>query len=557
MASARLESQPLIITEVAQQTFYDGTVADKVEVYCTQASACAPFRVCDTSSGTSPSCSAIVPALAGGQRVVVSRGTQITPTDLVWLATSESIELASTKVGPFPCAAGQSASRRDCSIANFEGCGAPTLSASLGSCQASEFSEPFAYHLGFTENQHGGPETSCQRPLCQELLGAIDEASSTIDFALYGVRGQPAIIEALHLAEARGVRVRGVVDAEDGECSRFGYPGTRTLIDSLSPNAVRCDSGPGYSYIMHNKFFVFDEARVWTGSTNISDTELGGEYSSDVAVLFSSYRLASIYRAEFEEMYAGAFHRRKTDNTEHEIAPEHFEGQATVRSYFSPSDQPTLHAVLPAIAEAKQTLDIAMFYFTSQPIADAILEASARGVRVRMILDASGAANAYSRHTALCAAGIDVKVENWGGKSHSKWLVADGHCPSDAAVVFGSMNFTAAGDAQNDENTLYVKHSAFALEFQTEFERQWADLAQVPLCARIAVEGADSSVCSPSGSCHLSCSSGSCCDGIDNDYDGQIDRAEEACGCADGVDNDGDGYVDAEDFDCNPASADP
>lgn len=36
------------------------------------------------------------------------------------------------------------------------------------------------------------------------------------------------------------------------------------------------------------------DTKVWTGSTNISDTELGGEYNSDVAALISSYKLAEI-----------------------------------------------------------------------------------------------------------------------------------------------------------------------------------------------------------------------------------------------------------------------
>ena len=48
-----------------------------------------------------------------------------------------------------------------------------------------------------------------------------------------------------------------------------------------------------------------------------------------------------------------------------------------------------------------------------------------------------------------------------------------------AAVVFGSMNWTGAGDADNDENTLYVKNDGFADAFHAEFEREWADLGAV------------------------------------------------------------------------------
>ncbi|HET9931618.1 MAG TPA: phospholipase D-like domain-containing protein, partial [Polyangiaceae bacterium] len=553
--TASLESVSLIVSEVAQSTAFGGATADKVEVYCTNSSGCAAFKVCDSAPSGS-SCSALQPALASGARTVVSRGASITTSDQVWLADATGAELPGTRVGPFSCDAGSSQSRADCSIAAFSACGAPTLGTSAGSCAAGDFPEAFSASVRFTQNQHGGPEPTCNRALCQELLQAIDGAETSIDFAIYGMRAQPAILNALVQAQSRGVTVRGVVDTENSTGASFGYPDTAALISSLGSNNVHPDVGPGYSYIMHNKFFVFDRASVWTGSTNISDTELGGEYNSDVAVLLSSYRIAEIYEAEFAQMFGGAFHNRKTDDTEHVISPSHFSDGTQVRSYFSPTDHAVDNAVIPLVDQAEHTLDIAMFYFTSTPIASAVLSAKARGVAVRMVLDASGASNAYSQHTTLCQNGVAVKVENWGGKSHSKWAIADAGYPG-AAVVFGSMNWTRAGDEQNDENTLYVRNTAFANAFHTEFERQWADLASVPMCSSVSVEGADSSQCNASNDCHLSCSSGSCCDGIDNDYDGKIDLQEEACGCADGIDNDSDGYIDAADFDCQPPVDDP
>ena len=553
--TATLESVPLIVSEVAQSTLCGGSTADKVEVYCANAAGCAAFKVCD-SAGSGASCSALQPALGSGARSVVSRGSNITTSDQVWLADSNGTELPGTRVGPFGCDNGSSQSRADCSIAEFAACGTPTLGASSGSCTAGEFPEAFTASVLFTQNQHGAPESTCNRPVCQGLLQAIDAAETSIDFAIYGMRAQPAILNALMLAQGRGVTVRGVVDTENSTGTSFGYPDTAALISSLGASNVHPDTGSGYSYIMHNKFFVFDGASVWTGSTNISDTELGGEYNSDVAALLSSYRIAEIYEAEFTQMFGGAFHNRKTDDTEHAIPTSHFNDGTEVRSYFSPTDHAVENAVSPLIDHAEHTLDIAMFYFTSVPIATAVLSAHARGVAVRMVLDASGASNAYSQHPVLCQNGVSVKVENWGGKSHSKWAVADAGYPN-AAVVFGSMNWTRAGDEQNDENTLYVRNSGFANTFHSEFERQWADLAAVPMCSSVSVEGADSSQCNASNDCHISCSSGSCCDGIDNDYDGKVDMQEEACGCADGIDNDGDGYIDAADFDCQPSVDDP
>jgi hypothetical protein len=449
------------------------------------------------------------------------------------------------------CVAALAACGASCSAAPLGPCATPNLGASSGTCDGGDFREAFAYSVKFTKNQHGAPEPTCNRAACQDLLAAIGSAETSIDFALYGMRDQPHILDALVAAEKRGVAVRGVVDTENADCTAFGYSDTPGLIGALASGSVHCDTGAGYRYIMHNKFFVFDRRRVWTGSTNVSDTELGGEYNSDVAALITSYELAAIYRGEFDEMYgAGLFHKRKTDNTAHVVDGAHFTDGTVVGSYFSPTDHARDNAVIPLIAAATATLDIAMYYFTSQEIADAIVAAQGRGVAVRMIIDAGGAANVYSKHRTLCDDAIVVKTENWGAKSHSKWAVADAGLTGASAVVFGSMNWTGAGDNDNDENTLYVKNDGFAHLFQAEFERQWADLSGVPPCTTISAEGADSSICAPAHDCSKACTSGACCDGMDNDYDGKIDLHEEACGCADGVDNDADGYVDLNDWDC-------
>ncbi|HEY3493293.1 MAG TPA: phospholipase D-like domain-containing protein [Polyangiaceae bacterium] len=541
----------LVISEVAQSTSYGGTTADKVEVFCGAAGGCPSFKICDSAPGGS-ACSALQAALAAGQRSVVSRGTSITTSDEVWLADAGGVELAGTRAGPFDCSSGQSRQRLDCSLAGFGACGAPSLGASAGACDPEDFPEDFTFSVKFTTNQHGGPESGCARPMCQELVGLIDAATTSIDFAIYGVRAQQHVIDALVAAQTRGVVVRGAVDSEDSTCTTFAYPDTDDLIAALDPGSVVCDTGSGYSYIMHDKFFVFDGLKVWTGSTNISDTELGGEYNSDVAATIESFRLANIYTGEMDEMFAGLFHNRKSDNTLHVLDESNFtDGSTVVTSYFSPTDDARDNAVIPLIDAATSTLDIAMFYLTSAEIGAAILAADARGVAVRVVIDAGGAGNAYSQTPALCSAGIPVKTENWGGKSHSKWAVADSAIPSQAAVVFGSMNWTSAGNANNDENTLYVRNAAFAAEFQTEFERQWSDLAGVPDCTAVSAEGADSSVCGSSIDCTVSCSSGSCCDGSDNDYDGHSDLTDEGCACGDGIDNDGDGYTDSADWECN------
>jgi phosphatidylserine/phosphatidylglycerophosphate/cardiolipin synthase-like enzyme len=381
------------------------------------------------------------------------------------------------------------------------------------------------------------------------LTTLIRGARGSVDFAIYGIRNQNAVIDALVEAQVRGVRVRGVVDTEGERCDKFSYLDTGLLWQRLAAGSLACDAGRGHSYIMHNKFFVIDEELVWTGSTNISDTELGGEYYADAVVVVHDRELARAYTHELSEMFSGTFHTQKRDDTPHRFGP--LQDGAELECYFSPSDQTLQNAVLPLIAGATHSLDIAMFYFTEPSIADALVAAAARGVEVRMVLDAGGAENRYSRHTQLCAAGVPVKIENWGGKAHGKWAVADVGLPERARVIVGSLNWTAAANEHNDENTLLISSRSVAEQFAAEFERQWQDLPEELICARVQVEGATSSDCNPVDDCSRQCRAGSCCDGLDNDYDGRIDAQEEACACGDGLDNDADGYVDAADFDCS------
>ena len=60
--------------------------------------------------------------------------------------------------------------------------------------------------------QNNGPSEKCNVEICTSLLKMINNANETIDFAIYGLRGQNEILKALINAEKRGVIVRGVID---------------------------------------------------------------------------------------------------------------------------------------------------------------------------------------------------------------------------------------------------------------------------------------------------------------------------------------------------------
>ncbi len=403
---------------------------------------------------------------------------------------------------------------------------------------------------------HGakGPSTACETELCRSLLERIHRAYESIDLAVYGVRGQPELLAALSQARARGVRVRGVVDRQaDGSNI---YADTDELLPLLQrggsdltweqraarrarrrtgPGSPQCPRPPGtegpvqcLAYdlgeqcllvaqasrkplggggaIMHDKMAVFDGRWVWTGSANWSDSGVGG-YNANVVVLVEHPQVAAWYTQEIEQMLRGKFHGDKAGAED----PRRVRvGTTEVEVLFSPADRPMTRGVRPLLHAARSRIDIAVFFLTHKQVVQDLIDARARGVQVRVILDATGARNGYSKHAALRAAGIPVKVEDWGGKMHMKAAAIDG-----ATVIAGSMNWTSAGESSNDENLLVLHDPALAGQFHTFFDALWDSIDP-----RWAEDDPDPE----------SRDSGTACqDGTDNDFDGLVDADDPGC----------------------------
>lgn len=359
------------------------------------------------------------------------------------------------------------------------------------------------------------PGEHCDTEACRTLLDLLEHAERKIDFAIYGIRRQPKIFAALVAAQQRGVEIRGVVD-RDKE-GKFEYADTEKLIEALqsvradalsqktssqksSPHAARYDDA-----LMHNKFFVVDERWVWTSSANLSDTDLTG-YNANLAVVIDSPEVAAQFTHEVDQMYErGLFHRQK----KFRFLPKVSLGQERVQVFFPPRGD-AAKALLAQIRGAREQIDVAAFYLTHKDLARDLILAHRRGVKVRVILDATAAQNQYSLHTRIRDAGIALKVENWGGKMHAKAAVIDGRF-----VVAGSTNWTKAGFAENDENLLILDSPAQAAIFQQWFEALWASIPERWLTEDPAPESWDSGM--------------ACTDGVDNDFDRRTDAEEASC----------------------------
>lgn len=338
------------------------------------------------------------------------------------------------------------------------------------------------------------PDRKCSSNICKEILSNINQAQSSIDIAIYGYSSVPAIEQAIRNAQQRGVKIRLVHDM-DSKGNNI-YENTSNLA-KLIQNTQSDRNSKEASFIMHNKFYIFDNKTIITGSANLSHTDMSG-YNSNAVVVINSEEAANIYRREFEQMYEGRFHSVKTSMNK------------TSNIYFSPQDKTITNGVLPLIKGAKNYIYIPAFIVIENRIIEELISAKKRGIDVRIIADALNASARHSRVKDLRENGVPVKIENYAGKMHSKTMIID-----DKYLLLGSMNFSYSGENRNDENFIILANPEAAKFYKSFFLYLWDKIPDKWLKYYPKAEGLDSV--------------GSCSDGIDNDYDGLIDSADEGC----------------------------
>ena len=127
--------------------------------------------------------------------------------------------------------------------------------------------------------------------------------------------------------------------------------------------------------------------------------------------------------------------------------------------YFSPHGGCT-EAVVEALGEAKSTVLVQAYSFTSAPIARALVDARRRGVHVEVLLDKSQRTEKYSSATFIYNNGIPCFIDSQHAIAHNKVIVIDGR-----TVITGSFNFTKAAEDNNAENMLVIRDPDLAAKY--------------------------------------------------------------------------------------------
>lgn len=158
---------------------------------------------------------------------------------------------------------------------------------------------------------------------------------------------------------------------------------------------------------------------------------------------------------------ARAADRAKTASASGTVAPN-------ITVAFSPNGGAT-QAVVDAIDEAQHSVRMGAYFFTSKPIAQALVAAHRRGVEVRAILDKTQATHSYSGATFLANNGIPTRIDRQHSIFHNKLVIIDGH-----SVVTGSFNFTKAAQNNNAENLIVLhNYPDIARQYAANWQLHW------------------------------------------------------------------------------------
>jgi len=292
------------------------------------------------------------------------------------------------------------------------------------------------------------------------ILSMIEGAKKSIDFIQLEFHYDPAVKQvqdSLRAAVGRGVRVRGLLENN----IKFNVKSVEYLkkygIDAKLDTPEK---------MTHNKLFIVDGKEVLLGSTNLSEGSM--ERNNETNVRIGDEAIAEYLTRYFEKLWA---------DSEKEPNMEPFTSGAitviTNRSYFK--------EVSSLLDGAKSSISVLMYGISCSKkdpsskinkFVDALIAASKKGVKVRVILDKSNyndAINAVNAHAKerLEAGGVQVRYDDEKVTSHAKLICVDG------VFVVGSYNWGRDAIDKRNECAVIVRDRAVYEFFTRYFDTLW------------------------------------------------------------------------------------
>ncbi|MDI3544083.1 MAG: hypothetical protein PWQ28_364 [Candidatus Woesearchaeota archaeon] len=218
-----------------------------------------------------------------------------------------------------------------------------------------------------------------------------------------------------------------------------------------------CIYGSG---LMHNKFCIFDNETLLTGSMN--PTENGFFKNNNNVLIINSGCLAEAYFDEFNEILKG----EKSNSGLKEINEFNkiiVDGKEIIEFYFCPEDN-CRKEVLDTLKNAEQNICIAAFALTDEALSDELIELSSSGINVYGTIESRNLNLLGSKASVLEEQGnILLRLDSNEANMHNKFFVID-----NKSVITGSANPSKNGYENNDENVLIIHNEEIAQAYLDE-----------------------------------------------------------------------------------------
>lgn len=139
-------------------------------------------------------------------------------------------------------------------------------------------------------------------------------------------------------------------------------------------------------------------------------------------------------------------------------------------AHFSPIDDCPAR-IMRLFADARTKADVCVFTITDDRLADALIDAHARGVKLRVITDNDKSHDLGSDIERIEAAGVAVRIDRTPFHMHHKFAVFD-----DKRLLNGSYNWTRGAARDNVENLIVTDDRMLVEQFARYFEQLWEKL---------------------------------------------------------------------------------
>ena len=228
------------------------------------------------------------------------------------------------------------------------------------------------------------------------------------------------------------------------------------------------------TFNLENEYFYKEiESKEWDEITSFLENYIS-ENKSDETELKSFFNLHPSIRKGNAELFLSKINSLNITNfstyqTLYKFAlSEYFQPKPVIcECHFFPNPA-NEEKVVSMLRTCKKTLDVAIFSLTLDSIAEAILEAYQRGIKVRMIADDECAKNKGSNVKLIASVGVPCKTDNAIYHMHHKFAVLD-----ESVVIMGSFNWTGQAVKYNQENIFFYEDKNIASQYAQEFERLW------------------------------------------------------------------------------------